>query len=192
MNRRTFMKKIGLGSIAAASFPLVGVKTALADSSNEHRVFDVVALSQAPATSTGVLPRMALIGCGTFDEHAGRVKGGGRFDLFDQNSSTPKTIIVAGTWEPTEFVSYTTLGLPSYGNIQPSVLEVLANLDGVGSGLRLRLICNVGAAGAEGSTGQTEGFKLFGTSFGDFLPLTPSIIGVTHISVEGFSIDRGA
>jgi hypothetical protein len=192
MNRRTFMKRIALGSIATASLPLFGVKPALADSSNEHRVYDLVALSQAPATNTGVLPRMGLRGCGTFDPNAGWVKGGGSFDLWDQNSSTPKTIIVAGKWEPTEFVSYTTLGLPTYGNIQPSVLEILADVDGVGSGLKLRLICNVGAAGAQGSTGQPEGFDLFDTSFGDFLPLTPSIIGITHISVEGFSIDRGA
>lgn len=69
---------------------------------------------------------------------------------------------------------------------------MLADLDGVGSGLTLRLICNVGAAGAAGSTGQKEGFKLFGTSFGDFLPLSPSIIGITHISTEGFSIDKGS
>ena len=191
MNRRTFIKRIGVGSIAAASLPLSGVKAALADSSNDHRVYDLVSMSQAPATSAGVLPRMGLRGCGTFNAEAGWVKGGGSFDLFDQNSSTPKTIIVAGTWEPTEFVSYTTLRLPSYGNIQPSVLEVLANLDGIGSGLTLRLICNVGAAGAAGSTGQPEGFDLFGTSLGDFLPLTP-IIGITHISIEGFSIDRGA
>jgi hypothetical protein len=192
MNRRTFMKRIALGSIATASLPLLGVKPALADSSNEHRVYDLVAFSQAPVTSTGVLPRMGLRGCGTFDANAGWVKGGGSFVLSDQNSSTPKTIIVAGTWEPIDFVSYNTLDLPSYGNIQPSVLDILANVDGVGSGLRLRLICNVGAAGAEGSTGQPEGFNLFGTSFGDFLPLTTSIIGITHISVEGFSIDRGA
>jgi hypothetical protein len=135
---------------------------------------------------------MGLRGCGTFDANAGSVKGGGSFVLFDRNSSTPKTILAAATWEPIDFVSYNTLGLPSYGNIQPSVLDILANIDGVESELRMRLICNVGAAGAEGSTGQPEGFDVFGTSFGDFLPLTPSIIGITHISIEGFSIDRGA
>lgn len=106
MNRRAFIQRIGLGSIAAASLPwLFGVKAAPADdTSNGHRVYDIVAFGEAPASGL-VLPRMGLRGCGTFDARAGFVKGGGSFVLSDQNSPTPKTILVAGKWKPTEFVS---------------------------------------------------------------------------------------
>ncbi len=190
--RRTFLKAAGLGSVAAASLPaLVPNLNALAASPNNgHRVYIFVSFSRAPATILGVLPQIGMTGCGTFDPHARWVKGGGSFVLFDQNSATPKTLIASGFWEPTAFVSYDTKGLGHYGTIQPAILTVLADFPGIGSGLTLELICNVGAAGL--STGQPEGWKLLDTTFGSFKPLSPSISGITHLSVEGISIDRGA
>ena len=155
---------------------------------NNHRVFVFVSFSQAPTTG-GVLPRIGMQGAGTFDPDAKWVKGGGSFVLFDQNSSTPKTLIASGLWEATEFVSYDTFGLGSYGTIQPGILTVLADFQGIGSGLTLKVICNVGFAGL--LTGQDEGWKLLGTPYGDFAPLSPTM-GVTHLSIEGISIDRGA
>lgn len=190
-DRRTFLRRAGLGSLAAAS---LGAPSALAGSSNGQRVYDFVALSDAPPSGS-VLPRIGTRGCGTFKADAGYVKGGGTYVLFDQASPTPKTILAEGEWRPAEFLSYDTLGLPPYGTIQPSILEMLADFEGLVSGAVLRVICNVGAAGAAGSTGQAEGYKLFGTPFGDFLPISPCpgvVLGLSHIGLEGVSIRRGA
>jgi hypothetical protein len=129
-------------------------------------------------------------GAGTFDPDAGWVKGGGSFVLFDQAHATPKPLIASGFWEPTTFVSYDTKGLPSYGNIQPAILTVLADFDVIGSGLTLELICNVGAVPL--LTGEDEGWKLLHTpAYGSFVQLNP-IAGITHLSVQDTSIDRGA
>ncbi len=189
--RRTFLKAAGLGSVAAASLPaLLPSPNALA-ANNGHRVYIFVSFSQAPDTILRVRPRIGMQGAGTFDPDARWVKGGGSFVLFDQNSATPKTLIASGFWEPTAFVSYDTRGLGSYGTIQPAILTVLADFPGIGSGLTLKLICNVGAAGL--STGQTEGWQLLDTpAYGSFVPLSPSILGITHLSIQGISIDRGA
>ncbi len=113
------------------------------------------------------------------------------FNLFDQASPIPKTLIASGFWEPTTFVSYDTKGLGSYGTIQPAILTVLADFPGIGSGLTLELICNSGAGGL--STGQPEGWKLLDTpTYGSFVPLSPVGVGITHLSIQGISIDRGA
>lgn len=192
--RRTFLKGAGLGSVAAASLPAMLSNLNAQDESadNAHRVYIFVSFSQAPATNSGVLPRIGMTGAGTFDPDAGWVKGGGTFGLFDQNSPVPKTLIASGFWEPTKFVSYDTKGLGSYGFIQPAILTVLADFQGIGSGLTLEIICNVGARGPAGSTGEDEGWKLLDTpAYGSFAQLNP-IVGITHLSVQGVSIDCGA
>ncbi len=196
--RRTFLKAAGLGSVAAASVPaLLPSLSGLARSpDNGHRIFVFVSFSQAPLTSSGVRPRIGMDGAGTFDPDAGWVKGGGNFNLFDQNkptpSTTPKPLITSGFWEATAFVSYDTKGLGSFGFIQPAILTVLADFPGIGSGLTLKLICNVGALGAAGMTGEDEGWQLLDTpAYGSFVPLSPGV-GITHLSVLGVSIDRGA
>jgi len=131
-------------------------------------------------------------GAGTFKVDPGWVKGGGSYVLFDQASPMPRTLLASGLWEATKFVSYThgTLSdAPTYGTIQPGILTMKANMAGLGSGLTLVLICNVGAVPL--SVGQEEGWKLMGTSFGEFEPLDP-IVGITHLSIPGIAIDRGA
>jgi len=192
IRRRTFVKALGVGSVAAASLPaLLPNLSALArEQENGHRVYIFVSFSQAPMTNTGVVPRIGMQGAGTFDPDARWVKGGGTFVLFDQASSIPKTLITSGFWEPKEFVSYDTKGLGSYGTIRPAMLTVLADVEGIGSGLTLELICNVGAVPL--LTGEDEGWKLLDTpTYGSFVPLSPAV-GITHLSVLGVSIDRGA
>jgi hypothetical protein len=99
--------------------------------------------------------------------------------------------LTSGFWHPTEFVSYDTKGLGSYGIIQPAILTVLADFPGIGSGLTLEVICNVGAVPL--LTGEDEGWKLLATpAYGDFVPLGPPVVGITHLSVQGVSIDCGA
>lgn len=58
------------------------------------------------------------------------------------------------------------------------------------SGLTLELICNVGAVPL--LTGEDEGWKLLDTpAYGSFVPLSP-VVGITHLSIQGVSIDCGA
>lgn len=189
IRRRTLLKAAGLGSVAAASLPaLLPSLNALAQSpSNGHRVYVFVSFSQAPATGSAVVPRIGMQGAGTFDPDAGWVKGGGSFVLFDQAHSMPKPLIASGFWEATNFVSYDTKGLGSFGTIQPAILTFLADVDGIGSGLTMEVICNVGAIPL--LTGEDEGWKLLNTKYGTFVPVG---VGISHLSVEGISIDRGA
>jgi hypothetical protein len=149
MNRKSFLKRAGAGSVAAASFPaLFGAQAAFAGASNGHRFFFFVAFSQAPAMGA-VLPRIGAQGGGTFDPDAGWVKGGGTYVLFDQNTpGVPKQILATGEWEPTTIVSYDTKGLGSYALIQPAILTVEADWEGIGSGLMMEMVCNVGPAGS--------------------------------------------
>lgn len=186
MDRRTFIKTAGVGSLGAAALPLLaGVEDVLAASDNQH-VFVFVAFSQAPTTG-GVAPRIGMQGAGTFDPHAQWVKGGGSYVLFDQNAAKPKPLIASGTWEPTAFVSYDTKALDHYGTIQPGILTMTADVGGLGTGLTLALICNVGAVPL--LTGEDEGWTLAGTKYGKFVQAG---VGITHLSVGGIAIDRGA
>ena len=60
-----------------------------------------------------------------------------------------------------------------------------ADLENLGEDLTLRIICNVGPAGL--TTGEAEGWLLYGTSYGTFQPLSP-LVGISHLSVQGFTV----
>lgn len=190
IDRRTFVKTAAAGSLAAASLPLLGTSVALAGESDEgggHRIFVFVSFSQAPTrTSSPTMPRIGMTGAGTFKPAAGHIHGGGSYSLFDQASPIPKPLIASGRWSARQFVSYTTMNLPSYGAIQPGILVMKADVEGIGEGLRLAVVCNVGALGARGSTGEEEGWELDDTpAYGTF---HQAGVGISHLSVEGFTI----
>lgn len=200
LNRRNLIRGAGaaagagllLGSAGAASLPalLPNLNALAGRSNNGHRIYVFVSFSQAPAISE-VLPRIGMQGAGTFDPDARWVKGGGSFTLVDQSKPTPKPLIASGFWEPTAFVSYDTKGLGSFGTIQPGILTFLADVDGIGLGLTMEVICNVGAVPL--LTGEDEGWKLLDTpAYGSFVPLSPTVTGISHLSIPGVSIDRGA
>lgn len=190
LTRRTFLKRAGLGTAAATSIPgLLGAEAAFAGPPNGHHTYAFVSFSQASAPAGGLTtPRIGMNGAGTFDPHARWVKGGGYWTLFDQALPVPKPLVAHGLWEARKFVSYDTKGLGSYGEIQPAILELTADVEGLGKGLPMVIVCNVGPAGL--STGEEEGFELEDTPYGDFHPLTPAV-GITTTSIEGISIKRG-
>src|SRR6266516_271097 len=114
MDRKVFLKRAGLSSVAAGSLPvLLGTEGAFgASPSSGQRAYEFAALSQAPATADGKLPRMFARGAGVFKPDAGFVHGGGTFFVFDQNTiGFPKQILAAGDWTPTGFTSYDLQGL---------------------------------------------------------------------------------
>lgn len=195
MDRRGFIKTAGAGALGAASLSwLAAVKDVFAASDNQH-VFVFVSFSQVAAPINGVLHRVGMQGAGTFDPHAGKVKGGGSFVHFDQNPllPPPKPLIASGMWEPTAFVSYDTKGLGHYGTIQPGILTMTIDLLPTGGPVHhdvtFELVCNVGAAGL--STGEPEGWNMTVPGFASFHPL-PTPLGITHLSIGGIAIDRGA
>ncbi len=186
MDRKGFLTRAGLVAGAASVPGLLTAEAAFGQHGHgTSRIYDFVSFSQAPASGHIAQPRIGMRGCGNFDETAKRVDGGGSFFFFDNAQPVPKPLIVFGRWRATTFVSYDTKGLASYGPVQPGILELLADLEGFGSGLTLEVICNVGPAGL--STGEEEGWQLRGTPYGDFMPLDPPL-GITHLSAPGFSI----
>jgi hypothetical protein len=123
----------------------------------------------------------------------GEVKGGGSYVHIDQKSPIPKTLLSFGKWEVDELLSYDTKGLSSFGNIQPSILRMRATLmpeaaEEIG-GVKLELICDVFAVGPAGFTGEDEGWHLTipGAPEGTYVPLSPVVTGITHISTPGGS-----
>jgi hypothetical protein len=189
IDRRTFVKTAAAGSLAAASLPLLGASAFASESDDGggHRIFVFVSFSQAPTrTSSPFQPRIGMTGAGTFKPAARHVNGGGSYVLSDQAVSVPRPLVVTGRWMAREFVSYTTKDLPSYGTIQPGILVMKADVEGIGKGLTLAVVCNVGALGAGGSTGEEEGWELFDTpAYGTFHQVG---VGISHMSVEGFTI----
>ncbi|OLC67227.1 MAG: hypothetical protein AUJ02_09220 [Chloroflexi bacterium 13_1_40CM_3_65_12] len=193
MDRRNFIKTAGAGALGVASLSwLAAAKDVFAASGNQH-VYVFVSFSQVPAAINGVLHRVGMQGAGTFDPAARWVKGGGSFVHFDQNASFPKPLIATGFWEPTAFVSYDTRGLGSYGTIQPGILTMKIDLQPIGSAVHhdvtFELVCNVGAVPL--LTGEEEGWNMEVPGFATFHPLK-SPLGITHLSIGGVAIDRGA
>ena len=186
MDRKGFLTRAGLVAGAASLPGLLMAEAAFGQHGHgTSRVYDFVSFSQAPASGHIAQPRIGMRGCGTFDETTKSVNGGGSFVFFDNAQPVPKPLILFGRWRAATFVNYNTKGLPSYGNIQPAILEILADVEGIGSGLTMEVVCNVGPAGL--ATGEEEGWQLHGTPYGDFMPLGPPV-GISHLSAPGFSI----
>ncbi len=193
MSRREFLKAAGaagVGTVALASLP--GLLPRLIPSvraESGDRLFTAVAITGNTANTND---RFAMQTSGTFDPTEAKVEGSGSFAHFD-NSFTgfPKPMLPPGSGlvNIRQFVSYSPLSPPGvFGHIEASILETLADIipDGGGAvitGVPLRLICNIGALGPAGFTGQPEGYVLT-APFGTFAPLSP-IVGLTHISIPG-------
>ncbi|HEV2013644.1 MAG TPA: twin-arginine translocation signal domain-containing protein [Candidatus Dormibacteraeota bacterium] len=194
IDRRTFVKTAAAGSVAAAALPLLGTSIALAGDSDDDdggsRIYVYVSFSQAPAAKGLAQPRIGMSGAGTFQPAAKRVNGGGNYVLFDNAVAIPKPLVASGRWKARRFVSYTTKDLASkdlapYGTIQPGILKMTADVEGIGKGLALTVVCNVGAQGPAGATGEEEGWELEGTPYGTF---HQAGVGISHLSIEGFRI----
>ena len=183
VTRRQILKGAGAAGVLGA----LGVPaTAFAeDDEDGSRIYVFVCQSQAPAALGLAKPRIGMQGSGTFKPAAKHVNGGGSYVLFDFAASAPKPLVASGRWKARRFVSYDTKGLGSYGQIQPGILVMTADFEGIGKNLTLAVVCNVGAVPL--NTGEDEGFELSGTPYGTFHQLSPPV-GISYLSVEGFRI----
>ena len=181
MDRRTFLKQVGLGSAALASVSaLEGV--ASADENDDPFRFYFVALSgQADALNLG--DSIAMSGKGTFSESG--VQGRGEFVHFDGTQIPSTDFIATGWWRATELIGFQQIG--QWGILVPGVLDLEVKLrpcDGPAiHGATLRIVCNLGPPGILTSPFQQEGYTLTVPGLEPFEPFTPNI-GLTVFSTH--------
>ncbi len=196
INRRKFLKAIGVGTIALGSLPAIASTLAEPAWAQRQRSFHFFALSAAGPAGTPASPqhRILIGGKGTFDEaDAGsRIQGGGTYTHFlfpgagPPPGGTPLPIVAAGIWKPRAIVSFKQIG--TWGVNAAGVLEMVIDLfreipaKSVVRGARLKYVCNIGPAGLvnpgeeEGFTLSVPGTDLFtGGAPGPFIPLVPPV-----------------
>ena len=150
MDRKTLLERAGVGAGVLALPALFGAEAALAGAPPNSRIALWIVVSRAAAAQGPVLPTIAFGGMVAFRPEQEFIKGGGNFQIFDFNVLPPsaRTPLVTGAWTATEFLSWTTAdlsgtALPSFGQIQPSVLEAKIEMDGLGEAT-IEFACNVG------------------------------------------------
>lgn len=190
IDRREFLRKAGLGSLALGSLPaLVNAlgRPALAQS---QRGFMFLAVS---AAGTGAGQHLvAMGGRGVFDPARGpssSVDGGGSFFHFQPAASPPFPLVASGTWKGRLLVSYREIG--TYGGAASGIGEFVIDIQRLRPsaalirGAVLTIFCNLGPGGLQ--TGEIEGYTLSipGTDFsagatpGPFRQIPPMGTGLT-------------
>jgi len=186
VDRKGFIKKAGIGAGALALPAAFGAQAAFALPPNGHHIYIAVAFSRAPAQPPPgpAFPTIAVNICGNFKPDAGWIKGGGNWILLNwPGGSGTATELGSGLWRPTELVDYQTDFGPTAGLIQASIVDLLADFEGLASDVPMRIICNIGPAGI--MTGEPEGWKATIPPYGEFVPIG---VGITHTSVEGVRV----
>jgi hypothetical protein len=178
MNRRVFLKKAGLSSVALGFLPVLGdslATPALAD--DGRKSFHFAALGGG-GTIDGVVHTLVLAGSGRFSDS--RVEGGGVFNHVNNNLSlpTPRPVLASGSWKAKRFVSFETIGSSGdtlAGSLSMDI-EVVRLIPSPGIfNAHLTIVCNIPFAGL--FTGHPEGFTLTGLPV-VFSPLNPTV-GIT-------------
>jgi hypothetical protein len=179
MNRRKFLTKAGVGSLALAALPALATP-ALADDGQTN--FHFMTVSHA-ATIAGVQHFLIMAGDGHFS--SSQVVGNGAFTHYNNAAPVPKPVLAFGSWKAKRFISFDLVG--TYGAQASGILEMEIHLVPKGGSVipaTLEVICNVGAAGL--FTGEEEGIVLTipGAPFGSFMPLVPALGLTTFTTVN--------
>ena len=182
MNRRKFLKRAAVGSVALASLPVLG-GSALADDGS-RKGYHFVVLS----TVKGTPERLIISGQGSFDSQS--VDGGGHFDHFHPAAAAPFPVVATGTWKAKKLVSFAlATNHPAsnpegrHGVYQAGVLKLTADFKPIGKktlkDVMVEVVCNLGPAGAT-TPGLEEG--VYVTAAG--LEFEPAGLGVTIFSTS--------
>lgn len=194
MDRRDFLKKAGLGSLALGSLSAMVnalIKPALGQMMTpSQRGYVFLALS---AAGTGAGQHIiAMGGRGTFDPARGAgspVDGGGSFFHFQPAASPPFPLVASGTWKARLLTSYREIG--TYGGSASGISEFVIDIQRIRPspasirGAVLTIYCNLAPGGLQ--TGGIEGYTLSipGTEFsaggnpGPFRQIPPGGTGLT-------------
>ncbi len=176
MDRRKFLEKAGLGSIALGSIPVLAGTLARPVWAADQTNFRFLSVSQAK-TIGGVQHRVNISGDGKVTPE--EVVGGGSFNHFDNASTVPKTLLAFGTWKAKHLVSFHLIG--TYGALAAGILEMEIHLIPVGglvTPATVRVACSIGAAGLD--AGEAEGATLTipGAPFGPFFPVANAALSI--------------
>ena len=190
MDRKTLLERAGIGAGALALPALFGAEAAFAGAPPNSRIAVWIVVSRAAAAQGLVLPTIAWAGLLAFRPEQGFIKGGGNFQIFDLNKpAAERTPLATGAFEATEFLGWTTKNLagtplPSFGQIQPSVLDAKIKMDGLGEAT-MEFACNVGFAGIQ--TGRPETVVLTTSQYGIFNnPIPTPVASLTSSSIGGY------
>ncbi len=183
MDRRKFLEKAGLGSIALGSLPVLAGTLARPIWAADQTNFRFLSVSQAN-TIGGVQHRVNINGDGKIT--SGQVVGGGSFNHFNNAPTTvPKPLLAFGTWKAKQLVSFRLIGV--YGALAAGVLEMEIDLipnGGPVTPAKVKVVCNIGSAGLD--TGEKEGATLTipGAPFGPFAPVANAALSIFTIGEE--------
>ena len=190
MDRKTLLERAGIGAGALALPALFGAEAAFAGAPPNSRIAVWIVVSRAAAAQGPVLPTIAWVGLLALRPEQEFIKGGGNFQIFDFNKPpAERTPLATGAWKATEFLGWTTKNLagtplPSFGQIQPSVLDAKIEMDGLGEAT-MEFACNVGFAGI--STGRPETVVLTTSQYGVFNnPIPTTAASLTSSSIAGY------
>lgn len=184
MNRRGFLKKAGVGSIALGSLPIFAETLATRASADEVTTkFIFAAVSKGP-TIDGVVHTLVMDGAGIITpSHA---EGGGAFDHLNNSPTAgfPRPFIAQGTWKAKELGSFIVFG--KYGLFTAAVLtmdvELVRELPSrLVVPATLELVCNIPFVPIK--TGKPEGFSLHVDDL-QFVPNVPAM-GITLFPPAG-------
>src|SRR6266404_2195692 len=166
MNRRKWLKRVGLGSVALASLPTIVTRRATpawADSGPMN--FHFSATSYIPRE----IDRLVIAGSGSFT--SAQVEGEGSFAHYDGSMPGPNNIRFnfTGTWKATRLVSFDLLGTyatDAAGNNTLAAGKLVMEIDLVRPGTPSRvpslltLVSNLGPADFMPDTGEPDGVTL--------------------------------
>jgi len=179
IDRRAFLKRAGLGSIALGSASVLAEAFAVRALADGEATFHFAAISRGK-TIGNVSHAVNMSGFGRIN--SAQVVGGGYFQHYDLASSPPRTIFGAGGWKAKRLVSFDPIG--TWGLITAGILVIEIHLvreipSRAVVPATLKVICNVGSGGFD--TGQPEGFTLT-VPGAAFSPFVPGVAGITAFS----------
>lgn len=134
-------------------------------------------VGSSPATATKIL---VLSGAGTFSASEAKVQASGSYNIVNNTSPVPQTILEQGTWHSIGFISFSQIG--TYGQITPGILTITVefnSITGTQTTTIMKIVCNAPQGGF--FTGFPEGVTV--ALGGDiFAPTSPGR-GITLIEL---------
>lgn len=187
MDRRTFLKRAGLGTLALPALGSAFAGKAFADDLMGFHVVAVSAAEGPPPTPQAPADWVILVGNGQI--HGSDGMGGGslvHIQFPGPNVPPPFNVVGHGMWRCKDLMSKNIIG--TYAGLAAGIVEMNIEAMVVELGqwvpAMLKITCNVGPGGLQ--TGEPEGFTLTVPEFPfpPFKPMHPEV-GLTAFPMMG-------